>query len=167
MLVLSAENKALIQSDKPWPVDYVEIITSKTDRNSDFRLSNHFKNTTVKSEYLTGLTGVFSTAEFTGSAHLISVGSSKQDLDVKEAGVTLTLSGVSSSIISLILGANGENTIQGARVFITRGFVNESTGRIADFPLRRWAGYIEKFTIDDSYTWQNRGYYPDQSSLYK
>ena len=157
MITLSAANKAHISSDVPWPVTFLEIIpvpgTDAAALDTHFRVSNCFKDLQANSFYRSDLGGAGAGDNYlyTASASLMSVGSTKNDLDIKEAGISVKLSGIPQQTISMVLSPSASIPIQGARVYVSMGFFNESTGILADGIIRQWSGYIETYSIDDTY----------------
>ena len=144
MLELSTANKAAVESDVPWIVTFVEIIPKKTDTVTHFRVCNHFRDIDTVSTFL----NTDEKVTYTGTANLMSISTTKKELEVKQGGINIVFSGLNRSIISRVLDSG--DIIQGADVYIRRGFIEHSTGTLVDDPYGYWGGFIENYKINDS-----------------
>ena len=136
MRAISELNVAEAAKKESWIVDFVTIIGDETNTDKQLRLCTHMRNIVVGSD------------TYTASGELLGFSNISDDLDVKNNSLTVSLSGVNSSISSLVL----TNNIEGSPVEIRRGYFNKDTGALVDDPYIRWEGFINNFSIVDNHS---------------
>jgi hypothetical protein len=95
---------------------------------------------------------------FTGLGQLVSVGSAQRDIKSTANETTVTLVGIDTSMLALVLGAE----IKGSQIEMWHGFFNGNnqlittggTGGLYQF----FNGYINSFSISEQWMEEARGY---------
>jgi hypothetical protein len=143
MLDISAANQLAIESDVPWPVDFLELIVDPSDPSKIIRICTHFHDITTEGRLEPGVQ-----VTFTAASQLLAFGSVANNLEAKDNALDISLSGIGQEITAVVLA----NPIAGAVVYVMRGFYLEESGSIADTPYQRWAGRVNSFSIQDDFT---------------
>jgi len=126
----------------PWPVDLVKVDISSVE---DIYLTNHYHDIEVGSN------------TYLSAGDLLGFSNVSEHLEVKDNSLDLSLSGLDDAILSRILTKN----IEGSKVTISRGFYNESTGKLHGYNdpdygvYDRWSGRVHSYAIQDDYTLSN------------
>lgn len=95
---------------------------------------------------------------FSGLGQLVNVGSAQRDIKSTANETTITLVGIDTSMLAMVLGAN----IKGAQIEMWHGFFNTNnelittggTGGLYQF----FNGYINSFTISEQWMEEARSY---------
>jgi len=123
----------------PWPIDLVKV---DIDGVENIYLTNHYHDIDVGSDtYL-------STGDLLGFSNV------SEHLEVKDNSIDVSLSGLDETILATILTKN----IEGSKVTVSRGFYNESTGKLHGYTdsnygvYDRWSGRVHSYAIQDDYT---------------
>ena len=118
-----------------WPVELVKMVVDSSDPDGTLRLTNHFHDIKVGTEV------------YKASGEFLGFGSLKEDLDAKDSVVSVSLSGVQSTVTQVVLA----NPLAGSLIEIYRGFYDEDVGTLVQDPYLQWAGHVNNFTISDDY----------------
>jgi hypothetical protein len=121
-----------------WPIDFVEI---KVGNNPVSRLSNHFHTFSLPSDFASG------NHNFVAAATLLSFSNISDELEAKDNALDISLSGIDQEIIALTLGS----PVEGSKIYVKRGFYNQTLGELVSDPIDRWAGRVSSFSITDDY----------------
>ncbi len=121
-----------------WPIDFLEL---KVGNNPITRLTNHFHEFTLPSDFDSG------THSYLAVSSLLGFGNVSDDLEAKDDSLDISLSGVGQTNTALVLS----NPIEGSRIYLRRGFYNSTTGKLVDDPYLRWAGRVHSYSIADDY----------------
>ena len=91
-----------------------------------------------------------SSVTYSSSAFLVGASSFEEQTDISKTTISLSLSGVDTSFISVVLGENIVNDT----VTIYRGLLNSSNSIIAD-PILLYQGNIDTFEVTETETQSN------------
>jgi hypothetical protein len=141
----------------------VNVITPVQNTNN-IRYANFVRITTPSATYRFATTPTAITVSavdvspFTGLAQLVSVGSAQRDIKSTANETTVTLVGIDTSMLALVLGAE----IKGSQIEMWHGFFNTNnqlittggTGGLYQF----FNGYINSFTISEQWMEEARAY---------
>ena len=138
MLNLSEANRTAIASDTPWPVDFLEIVVNGTSGGTVL-LTNHFHEIIVDGK------------KYLAAGQFLNFSDIADNLEVKDNTLDVSLSGVDSSVTSLVLA----NPVEGSLVTVSRGFYIENSGQLADGIYQRWSGRVNNYSITDDYNFSD------------
>jgi len=141
----------------------VNVITP-VDNTNNIRYANFVRITTPSATYRFATTPSALTIPavdalpFTGLGQLVSVGSAQRDIKSTANETTVTLVGIDTSMLALVLGAE----IKGSQIEMWHGFFNGNnqlittggTGGLYQF----FNGYINSFSISEQWMEEARGY---------
>jgi len=141
----------------------VSVITPVQNTNN-IRYANFVRITTASATYRFATTPTAITVSavdanpFSGLGQLVSVGSAQRDIKSTANETTITLIGIDTSMLSLVLGAG----IKGSEIEMWNGFFNSNnqlittggTGGLYQF----FNGYIYSFTINEDWMEEARAY---------
>lgn len=141
----------------------MNVITPVQNTNN-IRYANFVRITTSSATYRFATTPKAITvpavdaSPFTGLAQLVSVGSAQRDIKSTANETTVTLVGIDTSMLALVLGAE----IKGSQIEMWHGFFNTNnqlittggTGGLYQF----FNGYINSFTINEQWMEEARSY---------
>jgi len=122
--------RAIFRSDKMHPV----VLLTGNFESSTLRLWSGYDTLTYDGE------------EFVGAGNLIGISPLTETSEIRANGVTVSLSGISSSIISLALSEN----LNGRTITIDLGFIAGDSDEIVTYAtkVRQW-GASKKFIIEE------------------
>ena len=83
---------------------------------------------------------------FKATTGLMSVGTMTDNLEAKDAPLTISLDGVLKSFTSVVL----QNKVKGSAVLLYRAFYNQETGGLFGEPQQRWGGRVDAANIQDT-----------------
>jgi hypothetical protein len=141
----------------------VNVITP-VDNTNNIRYANFVRITTPSATYRFATTPTAITVSavdaspFSGLGQLVSVGSAQRDIKSTANETTVTLVGIDTSMLALVLGAE----IKGSQIEMWHGFFNANnqlittggTGGLYQF----FNGYINSFTINEQWMEEARSY---------
>jgi len=141
----------------------VNVITP-VDNTNNIRYANFVRITTPSATYRFATTptaitvSVVDASPFSGLGQLVSVGSAQRDIKSTANETTVTLVGIDTSMLALVLGAE----IKGSQIEMWHGFFNANnqlittggTGGLYQF----FNGYINSFTINEQWMEEARSY---------
>jgi hypothetical protein len=141
----------------------VNVITPVQNTNN-IRYANFVRITTSSATYRFATTPTAITVSavdalpFTGLGQLVSVGSAQRDIKSTANETTVTLVGIDTSMLAMVLGAD----IKGSQIEMWHGFFDTNnqlittggTGGLYQF----FNGYINSFTINEQWMEEARGY---------
>jgi hypothetical protein len=141
----------------------VNVITP-VDNTNNIRYANFVRITTPSATYRFATTPSALTIPavdadpFTGLGQLVSVGSAQRDIKSTANETTVTLVGIDTSMLALVLGAE----IKGSQIEMWHGFFDANnnlittggTGGLYQF----FNGYINSFSISEQWMEEARGY---------
>ena len=141
----------------------MNVITPVANTNN-IRYANFVRITTPSATYRFATTpsaltiSAVDALPFTGLGQLVSVGSAQRDIKSTANETTVTLVGIDTSMLALVLGAE----IKGSQIEMWHGFFDASnnlittggTGGLYQF----FNGYINSFSISEQWMEEARGY---------
>lgn len=141
----------------------MNVITPVQNTNN-IRYANFVRITTASTVYRFATTPTAITVSavdalpFTGLGQLVSVGSAQRDIKSTANETTVTLVGIDTSMLAMVLGAD----IKGSQIEMWHGFFDANnqlitsggTGGLYQF----FNGYINSFTINEQWMEEARGY---------
>ncbi len=141
----------------------MNVITPVQNTNN-IRYANFVRITTASTVYRFATTPTAITVSavdalpFTGLGQLVSVGSAQRDIKSTANETTVTLVGIDTSMLAMVLGAD----IKGSQIEMWHGFFDTNnqlittggTGGLYQF----FNGYINSFTINEQWMEEARGY---------
>ncbi len=141
----------------------MNVITPVANTNN-IRYANFVRITTPSATYRFATTpsaltiSAVDALPFTGLGQLVSVGSAQRDIKSTANETTVTLVGIDTSMLALVLGAE----IKGSQIEMWHGFFNGNnqlittggTGGLYQF----FNGYINSFSISEQWMEEARGY---------
>ncbi len=141
----------------------MNVITPVQNTNN-IRYANFVRITTSSATYRFATTPTAITVSavdalpFTGLGQLVSVGSAQRDIKSTANETTVTLVGIDTSMLAMVLGAD----IKGSQIEMWHGFFDTNnqlittggTGGLYQF----FNGYINSFTINEQWMEEARGY---------
>ncbi len=141
----------------------MNVITPVQNTNN-IRYANFVRITTSSATYRFATTPTAITVSavdalpFTGLGQLVSVGSAQRDIKSTANETTVTLVGIDTSMLAMVLGAD----IKGSQIEMWHGFFDTNnqlittggTGGLYQF----FNGYINSFTINEQWMEEVRGY---------
>ena len=139
-------------------------VITPVDNTNNIRYANFVRITTPSATYRFATTPSALTIPavdalpFTGLGQLVSVGSAQRDIKSTANETTVTLVGIDTSMLALVLGAE----IKGSQIEMWHGFFNGNnqlittggTGGLYQF----FNGYINSFSISEQWMEEARGY---------
>ena len=139
-------------------------IIAPVQNTNNIRYANFVRITTSFATYRFATTPTAITVSavdalpFTGLGQLVSVGSAQRDIKSTANETTVTLVGIDTSMLAMVLGAD----IKGSQIEMWHGFFNTNnqlittggTGGLYQF----FNGYINSFTINEQWMEEARGY---------
>lgn len=127
---ISAANLAAAAGIGSYAVDFVEIDVNPEIETEILRLSTLYRDVE------------FGGNTYLGSGHLLTIGAIDESLDVKQNSINVTLAGLDPSIIALI----SNTPFLGSAVTISRGYWDDTLGRLVDTPFTLWRGIANDYT---------------------
>ncbi len=118
-----------------WLIDFVELKMDASDPSKIIRLCSHYANLDINAD------------TYNAAAHLLSIGSTTDNIEATDDSLTIGLSGIDSSVTAAVLGSK----VPGSEVNIYRGFFNEDSGVLVDTPYLVWSGLASGYSITDTY----------------
>lgn len=88
---------------------------------------------------------VYNSETYTGSANLLAISQIDETSDVSAKGATLTLSGIPSDLLSLVLS----EPYQGRKCNIYLGVRDSASTAIADVMAQVFSGYMDQMSVDE------------------
>ena len=139
-------------------------VITPVDNTNNIRYANFVRITTPSATYRFATTPTAITVSavdaspFSGLGQLVSVGSAQRDIKSTANETTVTLVGIDTSMLALVLGAE----IKGSQIEMWHGFFNANnqlittggTGGLYQF----FNGYINSFTINEQWMEEARSY---------
>ena len=139
-------------------------VITPVDNTNNIRYANFVRITTPSATYRFATTPSALTIPavdadpFTGLGQLVSVGSAQRDIKSTANETTVTLVGIDTSMLALVLGAE----IKGSQIEMWHGFFDANndlittggTGGLYQF----FNGYINSFSISEQWMEEARGY---------
>jgi hypothetical protein len=139
-------------------------VIAPVQNTNNIRYANFVRITTASATYRFATTPTAITVSavdalpFTGLGQLVSVGSAQRDIKSTANETTVTLVGIDTSMLAMVLGAD----IKGSQIEMWHGFFNTNnqlittggTGGLYQF----FNGYINSFTINEQWMEEARGY---------
>ena len=132
-------NRLAITASTQWPVELIEMVVEPGNSAATIRYTNLFHDV------------VFDGNTYSPVGAFLSISSIRDALEARDDDLTLTLSGVTSGVIALILNYE----IPGSTVKIYRGFYDEDTGALVEDPYKVWDGIASSWNIEDDNTFTN------------
>ncbi len=139
-------------------------VIAPVQNTNNIRYANFVRITTSSATYRFATTPTAITVSavdalpFTGLGQLVSVGSAQRDIKSTANETTVTLVGIDTSMLAMVLGAD----IKGSQIEMWHGFFDTNnqlittggTGGLYQF----FNGYINSFTINEQWMEEARGY---------
>ena len=129
----------LANETEHWLIDFVELKMDDSDASKIIRLCSHYADLDIGSD------------TYNAAAHLLSIGSTADNIEATDDSLAIGLSGIDSSVTAAVLGSK----VPGSEVNIYRGFFNQDTGLLIDTPYLVWSGLASGYSINDAYDLEN------------
>jgi hypothetical protein len=129
-----------------WRIDLVWIDIPSDDTLSAVYLTDHFHDIVVPPQDLEPNITKTEDYTFIATSGLMSVGVITDDLEAKDAPLTIALDGIRREFIATVLSTK----IKGSAISLYRGFYDQETGRLIGKPIKRWVGRVDGISVSDS-----------------